>query len=160
MEDAKQSLHDWVIEVSLPQGVDEYSIYEISDTIDERLVYDSIASVKIKDGEDSVADLVEGTDYKVNYDEGTRLLKITFIGQNQALSETIKQNIGKLIEVKFYTKYALDANGNIIALNQSVPNQATLTYGNGSTIESEKPEVHTGGVGLYKYDKDTGRNIP
>lgn len=159
VEDAKQSLHDWVIEVSLPQGVDEYSIYEISDTIDERLVYDSIASVKIKDGEDSVADLVEGTDYKVNYDEGTRLLKITFIGQNQALSETIKQNIGKLIEVKFYTKYALDANGNIIALNQSVPNQATLTYGNGSTIESEKPEVHTGGVGLYKYDKDTGKAL-
>ena len=159
VEDAKQSLHDWVIEVSLPRGVDEYSIYEVSDTIDERLVYDSIASVKIKDGGNTIADLVEGTDYKVNYDEETRMLKITFIGQNQALSETIKQNIGKTIEIRFNTKFALDDDGNIIALNQSVPNQATLTYGNGDTIKSEKPEVHTGGVGLYKYDVKTGKAL-
>lgn len=81
------------------------------------------------------------------------MLKITFIGQDQAISETVKNNIGKTIEVRFNTKFALDDNGNIIALNQSVPNQATLTYGNGSTVKSETPEVHTGGVGLFKYDK-------
>ena len=123
------------------------------------MTYEGIASVKIIDGETTVADLVEGTDYKVAYDEASRMLKITFIGQDQAISETVKNNIGKTIEVRFNTKFALDDNGNIIALNQSVPNQATLTYGNGSTVESEKPEVHTGGVGLFKYDEKTGKAL-
>ena len=158
-EDAKKVLHDWVINTTLPNGVDEYSIYEISDKIDDRLTYEGIASVKIIDGKNTVADLVEGTDYKVAYDEASRMLKITFIGQDQAISETVKNNIGKTIEVRFNTKFALDDNGNIIALNQSVPNQATLTYGNGSTVESEKPEVHTGGVGLFKYDEKTGKAL-
>ena len=158
-EDAKKVLHDWVINTSLPNGVEEYSIYEISDKIDDRLTYEGIASVKIIEGKNIVADLVEGTDYKVAYDEASRMLKITFIGQGQAISETVKNNIGKTIEVRFNTKFALDDNGNIIALNQSVPNQATLTYGNGSTVESEKPEVHTGGVGLFKYDKKTGKAL-
>ena len=158
-EDAKKVLHDWVINTSLPNGVEEYSIYEISDKIDDRLTYEGIASVKIIEGKNIVADLVEGTDYKVAYDEASRMLKITFIGQDQAISETVKNNIGKTIEVRFNTKFALDDNGNIIALNQSVPNQATLTYGNGSTVESEKPEVHTGGVGLFKYDKKTGKAL-
>ena len=158
-EDAKKVLHDWVINTTLPNGVDEYSIYEISDKIDERLTYEGVASVKIIDGKTTVADLVEGTDYKVTYDEASRMLKITFIGQDQAISETVKNNIGNTIEVRFNTKFALDDNGNIIALNQSVPNQATLTYGNGSTVKSEKPEVHTGGVGLFKYDEKTGKAL-
>ena len=158
-EDAKKVLHDWVINTTLPNGVDEYSIYEISDKIDDRLTYEGVASVKIIDGKNTVADLVERTDYKVAYDEASRMLKITFIGQDQAISETVKNNIGKTIEVRFNTKFALDDNGNIIALNQSVPNQATLTYGNGSTVESEKPEVHTGGVGLFKYDEKTGKAL-
>ena len=158
-EDAKKVLHDWVINTSLPNGVEEYSIYEISDKIDDRLTYEGIASVKIIEGKNTVADLVEGTDYKVAYDEASRMLKITFIGQDQAISETVKNNIGKTIEVRFNTKFALDDNGNIIALNQSVPNQATLTYGNGSTVKSETPEVHTGGVGLFKYDEKTGKAL-
>ena len=78
-EDAKKVLHDWVINTSLPNGVEEYSIYEISDKIDDRLTYEGIASVKIIDGKNTVADLVEGTDYKVTYDEASRMLKITFI---------------------------------------------------------------------------------
>ena len=158
-EDAKKVLHDWVINTSLPNGVEDYSIYEISDKIDDRLTYEGIASVKIIEEKNTVADLVEGTDYKVAYDEASRMLKITFIGQDQAISETVKNNIGKTIEVRFNTKFALDDNGNIIALNQSVPNQATLTYGNGSTVKSETPEVHTGGVGLFKYDKKTGKAL-
>ena len=158
-EDAKKVLHDWVINTSLPNGVEDYSIYEISDKIDDRLTYEGIASVKIIEEKNTVADLVEGTDYKVVYDEASKMLKITFIGQDQALSETLKQNIGKTIEVRFNTKFALDDNGNIIALNQSVPNQATLTYGNGSTVKSETPEVHTGGVGLFKYDEKTGKAL-
>lgn len=160
-EDAKKVLHDWVINTSLPQGVEEYTVYEISDTIDERLTYEGIASVKIIDGENTVAKLVEGTDYEVNYNKGTRLLTITFIKGNRKLSNTIKQNIGKIIEIRFYTKFALDDSGNIIALNQSVPNQATLTYENGKeeVIKSEKPEVHTGGVGLFKYDVKTGKAL-
>ena len=75
----------------------------------------------------------------------------------QTIKYEVKNNIGNTIEVRFNTKFALDEYGTIIALNQSVPNQATLTYGNGSTVKSEKPEVHTGGVGLFKYDEKTGK---
>mgnify|MGYP002617224371 CR=1 FL=1 len=50
-----------------------------------------------------------------------------------------------------------DENGNILAgMGEQIPNQAKLEYINTSsdnkvTKESEKPEVHTGGVVLYKY---------
>ena len=57
----------------------------------------------------------------------------------------------------FYTSFAKDENGKILAeiIGKEIPNKATLEYENESgeedSIDSETPEVHTGGVTLLKY---------
>ena len=148
--------HDWVIQTKVPVAIDKYGKYVVTDEIDERLVfcgYDDV-TVKILNGKD----LVKDTDYKVNYDEKTRILKISFIEDKFEAGK--KFNPGDTLEIRFKTTFALDEEGNIIALDKSVPNQATLIYGNSSDEEKELKteivEVHTGKTGVYKYNKVTG----
>ena len=74
-------------------------------------------------------------------------------------SENIKNNTDGVIEIRFNTKFATDENGKIIGINQSIPNQATLVYGNNNRLDSETPEIHTGGVGIYKYDSTTKKAL-
>ena len=154
-EDAKSVLHDWVINVPLDEGALTSKIFQVEDTIDERLTYEGVASVKIKDK----LDLVENTDYKVDYNEEKRLLTIIFKNESMDFSENIKNNTDGVIEIRFNTKFATDENGKIIGINQSIPNQATLVYGNNNRLDSETPEIHTGGVGIYKYDSTTKKAL-
>ena len=148
--------HDWVIQTKVPVSIDKYGKYVVTDEIDKRLVfcgYDDV-TVKILNGKD----LVKDTDYKVDYDEDTRILKISFIEDNFEAGKELKP--GDTIEIRFKTTFALDEEGNIIALDKSVPNQAKLIYGNDSgeekEIKTEIVEVHTGKTGVYKYNKETG----
>ena len=154
-EDAKKVLHDWVINVPLDKGILASKVYQVEDTIDERLTYEGVASVKLKDK----LDLAEDIDYKVNYNEETRLLTITFKDENMDFSDNIKNNTDETIEIRFNTKFATDEDGKIIGINQSIPNQATLVYGNNNRLNSETPEIHTGGVGIYKYDSTTNKAL-
>ena len=154
-EDAKSVLHDWVINVPLDKGALTSKIFQVEDTIDERLTYEGVASVKIKDK----LDLVENTDYKVDYNEEKRLLTVIFKNESMDFSENIKNNTDGVIEIRFNTKFATDENGKIIGINQSIPNQATLVYGNNNRLDSETPEIHTGGVGIYKYDSTTKKAL-
>ena len=154
-EDAKKVLHDWVINVPLDKGILASKVYQVEDTIDERLTYEGVASVKLKDK----LDLAEDIDYKVNYNEETRLLTITFKDENMDFSDNIKNNTDETIEIRFNTKFATDEDGKIIGINQSIPNQATLVYGNNNRLNSETPEIHTGGVGIYKYDNVTKKAL-
>ena len=118
------------------------------------MVFSGLESVKVSiDGKN----LTKDKDYKTEYNEGTRTLKIAFIEENFK-GENLPE--GKTIEIRFNTTFKLDENGNIIALNQTVPNQAELTYGNSEgaeiSLKTEIPEIHTGGVSIYKYDEETG----
>ena len=151
-------VQDWVIQSNVPFGIGGFTKYIITDVIDERLEFLGTETVtaKIVDGED----LTKDTNYQVTYDEETRTLKISFIEDTFTAGQALPEN--SIIEIRFNTKFAVDENGNIIALNQSVPNTAELTYNNGSTEEtkkSETPEVHTGVVGIFKYDKETGNAL-
>ena len=148
--------HDWVIQTKVPVSIDKYGKYVVTDEIDERLVfcgYDDV-TVKILNGKD----LVKDTDYKVDYDEENRLLKVSFIEGDFVKGKELTP--GDTIEIRFKTTFALDEEGNIIALDKSVPNQAKLIYGNDSgeekEIKTEIVEVHTGKTGVYKYNKETG----
>ena len=143
--------HDWVIQLTVPNGISEFTRYIVTDTIDSRLEFSGVSKVSAKIGDKT---LNQGTDYKVSYDQNTRLLKISFIDGNFTAGKSLTEN--SVIEIRFKTSFAKDENGNIIALNQSVPNQAILEYDNGSgvqTQESEKPEVHTGGIKVIKYEE-------
>ena len=164
-EELESTLHDWVITSRIPSGIDQYAKYIITDPIDERLVFSGIESVKVVllDGEtlEEKETLTSDKDYKVNYDEETRTLKVSFIEDDFKAGQELE--VGSIVEIRFNTTFAKDEDGNIIAINQSVENKATLTYGDNSGNEvskdTETPEVHTGGVGLYKYDKKTGKAL-
>ncbi len=146
--------HDWVINTSVPEEMSRFKKYIVTDTIDERLVFLGIEKVTVKIGNKQ---LVKDTDYKISYDEKTRKLKISFIEDEFIAGRSLQEE--SIIEIRFKTTFAKDEKGNIKALNQEIPNQATLIYDNGSGKEEEKkseePEVHTGAVAVYKYNEKT-----
>ena len=150
--------HDWVIQSTVPAGIAEFTEYVITDKIDEKLDFSGISNVTAKIG-DTI--LEQENDYKAVYDPQTRVLKISFIDGKFTAGKSLKEN--STIEIRFKTTFAKDANGKIIALNEAVPNKATLEYNNGSGKnykESEIPEVHTGGIKILKFKKQNGQNVP
>ena len=151
----KDEVQDWVIQTQLPQSIESYTKLVITDKIDNRLKFLGTDKVKVKivDG----AELKLNQDYKVSFDEETETLTVTLI-DGEFKGKNLKAN--DIIEVRYNAVFKLDKDGHVIGLNESVPNQATLKYNDGSgekKIVTEKPEVHTGVVGLYKFD-DLNRN--
>ena len=173
--------HEWVINSSLPVNVKDYKKYKIVDDIDYRLVYGEVKSVKIIDKNgNTITELEEGQnkDYVLNYTENTSnnvspilgskysgTLTLTFIDTNKTISNKLKANGGNIIEVKFTTTFAKDENGKLLAeiIGKELPNKAKLEYKNESSEEgnkeSERPEVHTGGITLYKYKSEGGQKV-
>lgn len=151
--------HDWVIQSTVPTGIAEFTEYVITDTIDSRLKFSGTSEVTVKIG-DKI--LKQGTDYLIDdYSSKTRLLKISFINGGFTAGKSLPEN--STIEIRFKTTFAKDANGKIIALNEEVPNQATLEYNNGSGKnykKSEIPEVHTGGIKILKFKTQNGQKVP
>ena len=151
--------HDWVIQSTVPTGIAEFTEYVITDTIDSRLKFSGTSEVTVKIGDKT---LKQGTDYLIDdYSSKTRLLKISFINGGFTAGKSLPEN--STIEIRFKTTFAKDANGKIIALNEEVPNQATLEYNNGSGKESKKseiPEVHTGGIKILKFKTQNGQKVP
>lgn len=158
-------VHTWVIESDIPSNLDDYKLYDIVDNIDYRLKFEGTNKVVVKIGNTT---LKEGTDYKISFVENANgvqnkttsgKLTLTFLDTENGMnaSTTLKNNQGKKIQVIFNTTFAKDENGNLLAaMGEQIPNQAKLEYINTSsdnkvTKESEKPEIHTGGVVLYKY---------
>ena len=158
-------VHEWVIESDIPSNLGEYKFYDIIDDIDYRLKFEGTKKVVVKIGNTT---LKEGTDYKISFVENANgvqnkttsgKLTLTFLDTENGMnaSTTLKNNQGKKIQVIFNTTFAKDENGNLLAtMGEQIPNQAKLEYINTSsdnkvTKESEKPEIHTGGVVLYKY---------
>ena len=154
----------WVIESDIPENIEEYKKYDIVDDIDYRLKFSGIEKVEVKIGE---TNLVKDEDYTITYTENSNgvtnktnsgTLKLVFIKNNQ-MSNKLKANSGDKIRVTFNTTFAKDENGKLLAeLGTEVPNQANLEYTNSNGEEkvkkSEEPEVHTGGITLYKYEKE------
>ncbi len=158
-------VHTWVIESDIPSNLDDYKLYDTVDNIDYRLKFEGTNKVVVKIGNTT---LKEGTDYKISFVENANgiqnkttsgKLTLTFLDTENGMnaSTTLKNNQGKKIQVIFNTTFAKDENGNLLAaMGEQIPNQAKLEYINTSsdnkvTKESEKPEIHTGGVVLYKY---------
>ena len=158
-------VHSWVMESGIPKNIDDYKFYDIVDDIDYRLKFEGTENVAVKIGNTK---LTEGTDYKIEYVENATgvqdktksgTLTLTFIDTDNGIqaSDKIKNNAGEKVQVTFKTTFAKDENGKLLAdMGEQIENQAKLEYTNTSSDnkivkESEKPEVHTGGVTLYKY---------
>ena len=165
--------HLWVIESTLPNNIDEYKFYNIIDDIDYRLKFEGSDSVSVKIGNTI---LREGTDYRISYTEnptgvqdktksGTLILTFIDLDNSIQASDRIKNNAGNKIKVTFNTTFAKDENGKLLAaMGEQINNQAKLEYTNTATDnkvvkETERPEVHTGGVILYKYYLANGQKV-
>ena len=174
----KNEIQTWVINTTVPEGIGDYTEYTVTDTIDPEKTNNNekrIAFVNEEHPENNVVVkykgtetlLQRGTHYKVDFDTNTKELKVTFIHVSEDDSNFVGgRNIttGTTLEITYNTQFKLDTNGNPVGLNQSIPNQAHLTYnGNGvgenKTKDSERPEVHTGGLGVFKYDKKTNNAL-
>ena len=166
-------VHTWVVESDIPGNIEDYKSYAIIDEIDYRLKFEGIENVSVKIGNTT---LEQGTDYTISFVENetgvqdkttSGTLTLTFIDLDNSMeaSSKIKSNAGKTIQVTFETTFARDENGNLLAaMGEQVENQAKLEYqntANDSKVvkESEIPEVHTGGVTLYKYYVENGEKV-
>ena len=166
-------VHTWVVESDIPGNIEDYKSYAIIDEIDYRLKFEGIENVSVKIGNTT---LEQGTDYTISFVENetgvqdkttSGTLTLTFIDLDNSMeaSSKIKSNAGKTIQVTFETTFARDENGNLLAaMGEQVENQAKLEYqntANDSKVvkESEIPEVHTGGVTLYKYYFENGEKV-
>ena len=173
----KNEIQTWVINTTVPTGIADYTKYIVTDTIDpdksnvneKRIAFLNEANpannvvVKYK-GTNTV--LTEGTDYKASFDTATKKLTITFINATSGNDNFVggrRLTEDTVLEITYKTQFTLDSNGNPIGLNQRIPNTSKLEYNaNGSENkekESETPEVHTGGLGVYKYDKSTNQAL-
>ena len=174
----KNEIQTWVINTTIPKGIKDYTVYNVTDTIDpektnvaeKRIAFinedhpENNVVVKYK-GTDTI--LTNGTDYKVAFDKTTKKLTVTFIKATEGNDNFVggrSLTEDTTLEITYNTQFTLDSNGDPIGLNQRIPNKATLEYnGNGTgenkTKESEEPEVHTGGLGVYKYDKETKKAL-
>lgn len=181
----KDLYHEWVVETTIPEGVDKYKKYLITDPVDlSKLEFSGIDRVKVeridKDGK-VLETLTKDKDYQVEYNEDEEKQKgnlvVTYINKKEGknfhgefLTEAgVKERAGiegTKIRVTFNTTFKVNENGKLAVLDGAVTNaenKSTLTYDNGSGKEEEKdseqPEVHTGAVSIFKYEDTNGNGV-
>lgn len=165
-------IHTWIIQSSIPSGMATGLKYEITDKLDYRLTYQGNVVVTVArddapaDSEDVI--LTEETDYKVipgtdvdgdGNSIDTFVVSLTPSGMQKAAAaaEADKENT---YEVRVY----FDAVINVKAdLGTGIPNQAHVDYTNNVGLEldadSDKPEVHTGGLNILKINAQDGKPL-
>ena len=165
-EDLEKLEHKWVVETTIPEEVEDYTKYIVSDPIDEsRLEFSGLEKVIVQtiDKSGKVEEtLTKDKDYKAEYKEGS--LNITYVNGNFKGEFLKKRGIQNLkIRVTFNTTFKVNENGKLAVLDGIVTNaqnRAKLTYNIGTgtdvTKYSESPEVHTGAVSVFKYEDTNG----
>lgn len=133
-------------EITLKQIGGKKNVF-VTDTLTEGLTFNN--DVVVKDGNTVV------TDYTVSYNTETNVVTIDFRKdtENTEYTETMEKN-GNLV-----ITYTATINEKALT---NIPNEntATITYGNGTTVESETPEVTTFGFDLIKIgDNETTNKL-
>lgn len=133
----------WEIDTTIPTVVEKMDTYTIVDTMSTGHKYLS-AEIMV----DNKIKLTEGTDYEVSQ----KNLTVTFTINPASLAD------GEVVNLYLNTELTTEA-----PLAQDIPNTSKLIYTNDidtdSTyeIQSETPNVHTGGYSFYKIDTLDGR---
>ena len=162
--------HEWVVETTIPDGVNQYNRYMVVDPIDaSKLDFSGLNRVKVElinSNGSVVKSLVKDTDYTARYENDA--LVVTYIdkkdGNNfygEFLSTATTSN---KIRLTFNTTFKVNPEtGKLVVLEGTITNaenQARLRYDNGSGTDQEKvsenPEVHTGAVSVFKYEDANG----
>ena len=162
--------HVWIIRGGVPAGMATAVKYVITDTLDYRLTLQENFVVTVaKETDAAYAETVTLTadiHYTVTVDTTTDAaghevdcftVALTAEGMT-AVIDAVTAGTGNVAdyEVRVYFDAAINQNAQ---LGVEIPNQATLEYTNSAgvdyEVESDIPEVHTGGTNLLKVDSRT-----
>ncbi|SYZ79033.1 SpaH/EbpB family LPXTG-anchored major pilin [Trichococcus shcherbakoviae] len=147
---------DYLIYPKVPRGIEDYTVFKITDTLDSKLTYLDTVTVTYN-GET----FIPGTDYILD-ETLTNGFSITFTAAGldklaqyrpDPEDETLKD-----LEIKYQAEI-----NNTAVMGTEIYNDATLDYNNGymttakATVPIDnQPEVHTGGRQFIKVDNVTG----
>lgn len=160
-------VHTWIIRGGVPAGIGEAQKYTITDTLDWRLTYKGDVVLKVGKesdmaGEETVV-LTAETDYTLSVGAGEDadgrsvdnfVIELTEKGMD-AVAAAVAAGTGNVAdyEVRVYFNAVIDTDA---SMGEMIPNQAFLEYTNSAGVEydaqSDKPEVHTGGLNILKLD--------
>lgn len=146
---------DYLIYPKVPRGIEDYTLFKITDTLDSQLTYLDTVTVTYNG-----VTFIEGTDYTLN-ETLTNGFSITFtaagldkLALNRPEVETLKD-----LEIKYQAEI-----NNTAVMGTDYYNNATLDYNNGYIQDAwvdvdpdMQPEVHTGGRQFIKVDNVTGQ---
>lgn len=155
-------VHTWIISADIPVDIAEGKVYTISDSLDYRLTYKDNLKVTVADkdavaGADTV--VLSAEDYTVAVTPGTVLVEEVEEAVTSFTVSLTEAGMDKLAgytekEIRVYFDAVIDEDAQ---MGEKIPNQAALTYTNSVNFtfdkESDKPEVYTCGINLYKYAK-------
>jgi fimbrial isopeptide formation D2 family protein/LPXTG-motif cell wall-anchored protein len=149
---------DYLIYPKVPVGIQSYSVFKVSDTLDSALDY--MGNLEVKYG---VVNLILNTDYILSESEngtagGTFALTFTEDGLQKIAANRPNNETLKDLEIKFQARINDSAT-----MGTKIYNNAVLTYNNGyftadetkETPQINRPEVHTGGRQFIKVDNVT-----
>ena len=155
-------IHTWIIRGGVPSGIGTAQKYEITDTIDYRLTYQSgspVVKLYTKAGEEiqlTLGDHYTLTESKTEVDG--RTVDRFVVALTPAGMAYVANNLGSgtnTPEVRIYFQAVINSDA---SLGVEIPNQAHLDYTNSAGLDydadSEEPKVYTGGTSILKTNVD------
>lgn len=145
---------DYLIYPKVPKGIEDYTLFKITDTLDSQLTYLDNVTVTYNG-----VTFIPLTDYVLD-ETLTNGFSITFtaagldkLALKRPTTETLKD-----LEIKYQAEI-----NNTAVMGTDIYNDATLDYNNGYITTAQatvplanQPEVHTGGRQFIKVDNVTG----
>lgn len=158
--------HQWIIRTSIPRGMADGKSYVITDTLDHRLRYRQLDKVELVQTTETdpvgtvVLTLTEDTDYTLTEDTAMDAEGHTVDHFTVALTAAGIRKVARAVgnaptDFELRTWFTAQINRDA-QMGTAIPNQAHIDYTNsvGKTfhVDSDQPEVHTGGAQLKKVD--------
>lgn len=157
--------HTWIVRTTIPADIADAMEYIITDEIDSRLDYVGNVNVKVESTTSNISTPVvlnAETDYVVttikNSDE-SRVEKFTVQLTEAGLKAVADAAPDANYEIRVYFDTKINTSA---GLDEEITNQAHLDYTNSVgyeyNVDSDKPEVHTGGTNLVKVDGNSAKD--
>lgn len=151
-------LIEFTLTPSVPSDVGTALKYDIVDTLDSALDYQTNPALTVKgaatkEALDSASMFTLATDYTVSYDESTRKLTVSF---DEDQRKKLQEAGYRFLEITFSTKVNEDIlNKELDTAKNTASIDFTNQYDQDNTYKSNEVEVHTGSIDITKVDAQT-----
>ena len=138
---------DYILDLDLPADITEYTVFNVSDTINSKLDYKNSLLVEGKVDGGTWVTLTSPTHFTATEPalDGDGLLKIVFVPSALKVGEV------SFKEIRITFKAAINETA---IMGQNIPNKAIVDYNNGFVIGDEPSDevlAYTGGRKFLKY---------